>query len=719
MKSWFLASALLFASAGLASAEYVVIIANVGTVKELQTQPGAGMAGGGMRGMQGMPPGMGNPGALPTSSMRGNQGGLPTSSMRGNQGGLPTSSMRGNQGGLPTSSMMGNPNGMRGGPNGMRGGMMGMRGGMMGMRGGMGGPMGMGDTTDVDDVPEFIIAIVELNPVNPNTDIHKKLTDTRLTQFPTVSVKHKWGKSTLLARTKFAQTIVLTNDSNHKPLKSVPHRFDDKFKKLIENKPRASEILEMADWTLEHGLVDKFPQVMDKLVEIDKSNPAAVAYLKVKAELNKPIKDDTSAGWRSKLLRGYKVDDESPHYTIIHNSPSVEAVKSHKELLENSLKGFYYWFALKGVAQPMPNHRQVVVLTGGENKDFRRLHKILTSGPVVVDGFFARRENLAVMTSKRQDETYDSLKKFWRRWEDRSYEATKILSGKSRAGYPAGTSADDIHVAQLVALMVKALEQEGELATISHDASRQLLYASGLLPSNVAAPEWLLFGMGSFFETPLQSPWAGIGAPSAYYLPRWKELKGKRLEKKPGDTLRKVVTDAYFRALPPEGKPESPERHAHDSALRKARTAAWSLTYFLAKQRFDGLQNYFKELSKMPRDIELDDEALLACFARAFGKVDRNNKVVNADLNAMERDWFSYMGNVKFESESTMKKIQKIFKDKLEETKNAAKNNAAQGQGQQGGFGPGMNPQGPGGFRPPGAPNGPVPPGGFSPRPNP
>ena len=39
--------------------------------------------------------------------------------------------------------------------------------------------------------------------------------------------------------------------------------------------------------------------------------------------------------------------------------------------------------------------------------------------------------------------------------------------------------------------------------------------ASGLLPRNVAVPEWLLFGMGSFFETPLQSPWAGIGAPSA------------------------------------------------------------------------------------------------------------------------------------------------------------------------------------------------------------
>jgi hypothetical protein len=234
----------------------------------------------------------------------------------------------------------------------------------------------------------------------------------------------------------------------------------------------------------------------------------------------------------------------------------------------------------------------------------------------------------------------------------------------------------------MLALMLRALEKEAELATISHDASRQLLFASGLLPRNVAVPEWILFGMGSFFETPLQSPWPSMGAPSAYYLPRWTELKGKGFEKSPGQTLRKVITDAYFRSVPEEGKAGSAERQAHDAAVRRARTAAWSLTYFLATSnlRFTGLQRYFKELSKMPRDIELDDEVLLGCFARAFGMVDASNKVDNKKLDDLAREWYSHMDNVHFDSESIMKKIREVFREKLKEMQEAANENDGQGQ---------------------------------------
>ena len=58
-----------------------------------------------------------------------------------------------------------------------------------------------------------------------------------------------------------------------------------------------------------------------------------------------------------------------------------------------------------------------------------------------------------------------------------------------------------------------------------------MLFASKLLPRNVHAPEWVQFGMGSFFETPLQSPWASIGAANPYWLPRFKELrKNKKYE---------------------------------------------------------------------------------------------------------------------------------------------------------------------------------------------
>src|SRR5262249_41236786 len=207
-------------------------------------------------------------------------------------------------------------------------------------------------------------------------------------------------------------------------------------------------------------------------------------------------------------------------------------------------------------------------------KDFDQFHKALASGPVVVDGFFARRENVAVMASKRLDESYDLLSKYYQTWEDKGFHRADVPLKKPTPTQLWANGGLTFAEAQMLALMLKSLEKEAELATVSHDASRQLLFASGLLPSNVVVPEWLLFGMGSFFETPLQSPWPSLGAPSAYYLPRWQEMKGKEL-KNPGQTLRMVVTDAYFRSVSSEGKADSAERRAYDAALRKARTASW------------------------------------------------------------------------------------------------------------------------------------------------
>src|SRR5581483_5275226 len=122
-------------------------------------------------------------------------------------------------------------------------------------------------------------------------------------------------------------------------------------------------------------------------VEADKGLAAAAAYLKVKADLDRKAGDEGSIAslLRGKLLPGYKVT-ETDHYVIVHNSASDTAVeiKTHAEHLENAFRGFYYWFALRGIALTVPQNRQLVVLTNNED-NFEQLKKILTSGPVVVD----------------------------------------------------------------------------------------------------------------------------------------------------------------------------------------------------------------------------------------------------------------------------------------------------------------------------------------------
>jgi hypothetical protein len=747
MNRWLLALAVCFlGAAGLAQADCVIIVANLGHKKDqaggMQGMPGmpGGMAGmpGAMRGMPGGMPGM--PGGA--AGMPGGAAGMP-GAMRGMPGGA--AGMPGGAAGMPGGAA-GMPGGMRGMPGGMQGmqgmpgAMRGMPGGMpgMGMRGmGVMGAMGMGMAgmpgmgmfgggmlgnrgipglagADIDDVPFFIIAVVEVKNPSSNSSLHKKIEAKQ-----PIEVRHRWGVSKLLPTTDVTETIFIRG-ADGKPLPTVADQYAARFKDTVDkNKPTVESLLDLADWTLRHGLVDRFPEVMGKLAEIDKGHPAVVAYTKVKAELDRPIKaDSVAAAWKGKLPNGsrYKITEtDTHHYAVLHASATDSAaeVKVQLDNLENTLRSYYYFFALKGLALPLPQQRLLAVVPGTE-EDLNLLHGLLTSGPMVSDGFFARRENLTVLSSRRLDEQYDALETFSKPfWQDDHFNRKDIITKKG-AGHPRGADPNKVAQAQTLALMLAALEYESQLTTISHDGSRQLLYASGLLPRNVAAPEWILFGMGSFFETAPQSPWASPSGENAYYLPRFRELVDNGgFGKSHYEVLRQVVTDHYFRNLPARGAAGSAERRAHDAALRKARAATWALTYFLARdpQHFDGLMRYFKELSKMPRDIELDEEALLVCFARAFGAVDANGKVNKARLESLANNWFAFMANVHFDSENTMKTIRDYFRKKLKENEDALKSNAGQVQpGFQGGFPqPGM-----GGAVPPG---GVVPPqGGFPPR---
>ncbi len=754
MKRGIMAAALLLTSAGFASADYVILVANVGGGStELKGTSGSGMVGMmGMMGMGGMRGAAGSGGFGP-----GGPGGA-----RGVGPGGPTGSGGFGPGG-PTGSGGFGP----GGPGGARspaGAMMGMRGGSSGMMMGMMG--GNGGALDADDVPSFVISVVEIKPKSKknllehfkNVEQFKQKSkpedlqiaeQNKLLQFADqVYLPERLGKvCNLLNNPPFLEVFLITE--NGKPIPTVADRFHARFAKTAKEKPSAGDLLDLAGWTLEHGLVDQFPQVMDKLVEIDKSHPAAVAYLQVKAELDRKAGDDPSIeDRRGKLLSGYKTS-ETPHYLIVHaaNDAVTDNVAMHGKYLENAFRSFYYWFALKQTdsKRPLPSvprNRQVVILTD-QPKDFERLHEILNSGPMVVDGFFARHENLSVMSSKHQEDSYAALNTYWETWRNKGYHRLDLLNGqRGKTGVPANAQDSlSICTAQTIALMLKALEQEAILATVSHDASRQLLFASGLLPHNVAAPEWILFGMGSFFETPLQAPWPTVAAPAPTICRAGESIKKTRADwKRRGlATLRKTVTDGYFRTLPPDGKADSEEHRLHEAALRKARTVSWSLTYYLAQQKLDGLRRYFAELSKMPRDLELDDAVLLGCFARAFGCVDSGNKVDDAKLNNLANDWYSYWQRVTFESEPTMKDIRDRIAKKLKEAQEQAQkqSEANNGQGQSGMPGmpgmPGMRPGGPGmpggsgGFGPggpggsggfgPGGPqkNGPMPPGGRRP----
>jgi hypothetical protein len=664
---WALVAILLMA--GLSRAEYVVIIANLG-------------AGGAAD-----PMGMGMMGGTPGDPM-----GIPPMGPMGPGGGF-----RGSGAGGPMG-----PGGPMGG--GFRGGMPGpgMPGtGMPGMPG-----FGFGSTPDSEAADELATLVIVVLEVRCNTIGYVKGFEAGEPYY----FHHKWDGGRAALKKKFGiYEVSLVPGSDGKPMPTVAQRFYQREKEVFASmieKPSTERVLGLARTALDYGLLDKFVETMDKLAEIDKDGPQVKRYKALKAALEKPMPDSAEASmWRGKVLSGYRVAQKPDnHFALIHGYPSDDSqeVKAHLARLERTFRGIYYWWAMQndGGALPMPKQRLVSVLVPADSgDDFNKLKRALSANSIVADSFLARREGVAVYSSRRGDEHYEAMEGATKGYWQDGYDRIKLLKGQPRWGIPRskwGASNDDeTHLPRAGALVLKALESEWEMNAATHEVARQLPFATGMLAPKVHAPEWIQFGMGSLFEAPLQSPWHGIGIANSYYLPRFKESHkaGKYGDPKSDAgklaALTGVVTDGFFRAKPgkgADGKDESAE-----AVKRRARAAAWSLTWFLAKNDLPGLQAYFKELSKLPRDVELDHGVLLKAFATAF-RCTQDGKISDARLTELANRWLTNVNRHTMEGDKIHEQIRKAY---ATIKKNPLGSPAG---GPMGGMGP-MGPMGPGGLR--------------------
>jgi hypothetical protein len=515
-------------------------------------------------------------------------------------------------------------------------GGLGSRGGP-GMPGGPGFPSGMmrglfssqADEDEPDSAPLFVGAVIEVD--------HK---DVKPLMSGRYHIKHKWGETNLYLGEEVEWTIIKVD--------TVAQKFDYKRKHIRNSDTnRVEELLNLADWSLAHGLLDKLPGLMDEVAKADPKQPAVVAYQKVRAALERPIgKVDDAVRWQQKL--GDFRTKSSKHYTLLYDCPGEKQAESVLQLLERNYQGFFYWFAMRGKALPLPERRLVAVLVDSPEA-FQQKHKdIFDDTPLVEDGYYVRRENLAVISAQRLDEGYDALTKVVKNiWDVTHLSEEELLKGK---GLGVAVYFNESAKAQTLTLVRKAMEEEGERATVTLEGTRQLIDALGLLPRSVEAPKWIDLGMANCFVTPKGSYWSGTGSPNLMYLVNFKLWDHeKKLEKNPTEALKAVVTDRYFHQIK-----DSKNKH---NAQAKARTMSWALVYFLAHKKREGLLRYYQELAQEPRDLDLDEDVLLTCFARAFGLVDakKPNEVDETELNKLAAAWYKFMRDTPLEIDENLK----------------------------------------------------------------
>jgi hypothetical protein len=666
MKSWLLALAVLLGGAvSVSYADYIVIKYKLSAdqLKGEQGQPGMTPPGAGGTG-----PGVGG--------TAGGGGAMPALGGAGGAGRL-----GGAYGGGP-----GNYPGAAGGA-GMGAGLGG--GQALGGAGGYGQQGAQGGEEEVQITPLYVIAVVELNKDLTRQNLYQITTYPNGKRYP-LRISHKWGSTWLQESDNLAYTPILHGNSVEP---TVVATFKKRSQDVHKGKPGPDELTPLAGWALSHGLINEFHKVMDEVVAAKADHPVAVGYLKVKKELEQPAAANPDvAAWKAKLgIDAYKAaDNKGGHYTLLHNAGPNESpeVQGRLTRLENAFQSFYYWFALQERADrvKVPERRLLAILVGqqSEDKDFNRMYQLFGSPPLVSDGFYARRDNLVIFSSVPREESYESVRSLAQQ-NFKGKDINQLLQGR-------GQDYDD----QTLALLLRALQEDNEAAAVSQEAPRQLLAAAGLLPRNVAIPQWTQFGMGSFFGTLPGSPWPTLGVPSASLLDNNNYLYTYQTWDKAGKldnsktALERVVTDHYFRV--------AKAAHNDPAEVLKARTLAWSLTYFLANKRLDNLLRYFQELSKLPRDLEFDDPVLLLTFARAFDLVDPRNpdRVDQSKLDALASDWHNYVRKTPLEVAEAIRQVHKL-EIKAAPAAQGGQNPGVPGLGGAGG-GPGNYPSGrPGG----------------------
>jgi hypothetical protein len=594
--------------------------------------------------------------------------------MRGGGGGR--GGGRGGRGGMGLPGMGGTPLGGAGAMAPGAGGSMPPGMGMAGIPGAAGGPMD----------PNAQEEELDMSAIKMEVIVESSKVDMNWPQMlgKAIKVTHKWGHSAVdlndLHDTK--DIIVQSVYENKKPLATRKVRWERKITEY-ERKPGfpTPELrLELAEYALTHGLQEQFDQQMGELLKLkpadSQSRPAQAAaaykkYLDVDFKRTN-LKDDPVSAWADKL--GDFTVKRTEHYLIRYDRNIIEdIVNSYAAMLESNYRAFYSWFAVKGKYRPTPEYRLTVVLSD-KAEAFTSLQKTFETIALPADGFMSRRDNLTVMSGSPLEEGYESLDHATLElWTSKGWNKKDALEGKyvQRKGRD---TVEDVSYAHTVALMLRAAEEQSERHAASHVGSLQLATASGLLPRTVAAPRWVQFGLGSFFETPPEAYWPGTGAPHWNYLTKFTLWHDENKLDKPDEALRSVVTDAYFHALK-EGLKDPKNEHDH-AALLKARTMTWSLTYFLAQQKLDQLLSYYQELEKMPRDMELGEEALAALFAKAFDLGEGPAGMSSDKAHALALEWYRFMKDTHLEvaevltiakkrEEARLKKLQEEAKEKM------------------------------------------------------
>ena len=397
--------------------------------------------------------------------------------------------------------------------------------------------------------------------------------------------------------------------------------LDEQFDRMLVKAKTAPDIFKTAIWALKHGLIEQYFKAVEATLKVDAEHADAKRALALRVKMAQPLSDPPTLESDLRAL-GPRKDMKiarSAHFILLYDTPDKPAEgrkkPRHEErlaLLERVYESFLLMFFSRGVDLEVPAARMKVILFN-EYKDYHTFSTSLSPSLASASGFFVPTQNFSVFFDHGTNEQFKQLKEISGRFLAEGKELARVKSPAARDVNRLGNALD---------VLFRMSQENEDITVVSHEATHQMAGNTGLFPMQVRVPSWVHEGLATYFESPAEATWSGIGAVNEDRLEWYKALAANRRDVSNIDF---IVSDEVFSLAASHGA----KLHAYGQA--------WALTHFLLDRHFDKIFAYYRALGELPRDLQLNPDFLKQLFNRVFAE----------DRKALDQEWRLYMDSLK------------------------------------------------------------------------
>jgi len=338
----------------------------------------------------------------------------------------------------------------------------------------------------------------------------------------------------------------------------------------------------------------------------------------VEQEMRKFVKNDRMQVARSRhfIMLHDTSDKKDPRY-------GTTIAKHRLKLLEQVYDSFYMKYALEGFPLRVPREPLRVVLFD-DHADYLNFVRILSPVLKMTAGFYSPEENIAIFYRQKTDESFAGANQLVAILQDirEQMRRTRIAGG-----------GEVIRFAKTLELLIDIDGENQEIEVVTHEATHQLAANSGLLDRTAFQVRWAHEGLASYFESPKEATWAGMGAVNAERLGYYRILS---LDPE-HSSLEFVVTDKIF------------DFAGTNFSMMAAYGQAWALTHFLMDRHLSELIQFYEKMAVDNFETPRDDAwraKTWGAFRECFG-----------DVRQLELEWRRYMRDLKTSDERLADKL--------------------------------------------------------------